>query len=172
MLLLLLVCARLYNIWWQRCEKDSFSACVCIRQAVTTSRNPSFDLTLNSTDSITRETLLRQQFIEGLFQYYKQVIDTVVGASSFQAVQLANAVRQRSVSTSFNVMATTRKARRTFRREVAVVLRMTKTVVYNSEHSAANVSAVGQNGHRRRECLRNDPELPNTTGVQSMKMEG
>ena len=118
MLLLLLVCARLYYVWWQRCEKDSFSESVCIRLPVTTSRNPSYDLTLNSTDSITRETLLRQQFIEGLSQHYKQVIDTVVSASSFQAVQLANAVRQRSVSTSLNVMVTTRKARRTSRREV------------------------------------------------------
>ena len=136
------------------------------------SRNRSYDLTLNSTDSITSETLLRQQFIEGLFQHYKHVIDTVVSASSFQAVQLANAVRQRSVSTSLNVMAMTRKARRTSRREVAGALRMTKTVVYSNEHSAANVSAVGQNGHRRRECLRNDPELPNTTRAQSMKMKG
>ena len=127
MLPLLLVCARLYYIWWQQCEKDSFSASSRVRRAVTTSRNPSYDLTLNSTDSTTRETLLRQQFIEGLFQHYKQVIDTVVSASSFQAVQLANAVRQRSVSTSLNVMATTRKARRTSTREVAVVLGMTKT---------------------------------------------
>ena len=43
-----------------------------------------------------------------------------------------------------------------------VQLRTTKTVVYSSEHSAALVSAVDQNGHRRRECLRNDPGLPNT----------
>ena len=163
MLPLLLVCARFYYIWWQRCEKDSFSASVCICPAVTTSRTKGYDLTTNSTDSITRETLLRQQFIEGLSQHYKQVIDTVVSASSCQAVQLANAVRQRSVSTSFNFMATMRKARRTSRRKVAGALRMTKTVVYNSEHSEANVSAVGQDGHRRRECLRNEPGLPNTT---------
>ena len=60
MLPLLLVYARLNYIWWQQCEKDSFSSSVCIRPVVTTSRNPSYDLTLNSTDSTTRETLLRQ----------------------------------------------------------------------------------------------------------------
>ena len=51
---------------------------------------------LHSTDSVRRETVLRQWFVEGLPQQYKRVFDSVMSASICQAVQLA--VRQRSAS--------------------------------------------------------------------------
>ena len=53
---------------------------------------------LRTADNMTRETLLRQRFVEGLPLNFKRVFDVTVCTSLRQAVQLANAANRREAA--------------------------------------------------------------------------